>query len=105
MPLRIDTVFAALQIVPAVIALVQVGDRTTKLLAGALIAVAAWLGLRRELHFLSNATSDTLYQILAVAGATLAVVLAVRLKERIGGTLIITGAALLAAHALGLLGD
>jgi hypothetical protein len=105
MPLRIDTVCAAIQAVPAVIAIVQGGDGTTKSLAGALIAVATWLGLRHEIGFIRDATSGTLYQILAVVGCALGIVLAVRLKERIAGTLIITGGALLAAHALSLIGD
>jgi hypothetical protein len=102
MPLRIDTVCAAIQAVPAVIAIVQGVDGTTKSLAGSLIVVASWLGLRHEIGFLRDATSTTLYEILAVAGAALGVVLAVRLKERIAGTLIITGGVLLAAHALNL---
>jgi hypothetical protein len=105
MPLRIDTVCAAIQAVPAVIAIVQGNDGTTKALAGSLIAIAGWLGLRHEIGFIHDATSSTLYQILAVAGAALGIVLAVRLKERIAGTLIVTGGALLAAHALGLLGE
>jgi hypothetical protein len=105
MSIHLDTVYAAIQIVPAVIGIAQGKDSTTKAFAGSLIAVAAWLGLHRDVGFIRDATNGTLYQVLALAGAVLGVVVAVRFKERIAATLIITASALLALHALQVVGD
>ena len=105
MAIPLDLALAALQIIPAFIGIVQGRDSATKALAASLCAVAGWIGLRHQVEMIDHATNATLYQVLAVAGAVLGVVVAVRLKERLAATLIITGSGLLALHALRVIGD
>jgi hypothetical protein len=104
MAIALDSALAAVQIVPAVIAIAQGKDPTTKGLTGALIALAAWIGLHHYVGFIHDATNRTLYQILAVIAAILGVVVAVRLKQPVLGTLIVTGGALLGLRALDVIG-
>ncbi len=100
MAIPLDSTLAAVQIVPAVIAIAQGKDPTTKGLTGALIVLAAWIGLVPFVSFIDRATSRTLFEILAVIACILGVVVAVRLKAPVLSTLIITGGALLALLAL-----
>ena len=102
--LPLTTVFAAMQAVPCIIALVQVKDATVRTVGALLLVVSAWLGLEPYLGFLRDITSGTLFQILAIVAAVLGVVVAVRLKQSVLGTLLISGGVLLALLALGVAG-
>ena len=98
--LPLTSIFAAMQAVPCIIALTQVKDAAVRTVGGILLLVSAWLGLMPYLGFLRDLTSDTLFQVLAIAAAVLGVVVAVRLKQSVLGTLLITGGVLLALLAL-----
>ena len=94
------TVTAALQAVPAIIVLTQTTDHTVRVLAPIHIALALWVGLFHHVDFIRSLTSGTLLEILAIAAAVLAVVVAVRHKHQVLGTLMITGGGLMALRAL-----
>jgi hypothetical protein len=98
--LHIDTVLAAMQAVPATIAIAQGKEPATRTLCGVLLAVALWLVLDHQWEVIENLTTATLHQALALAAAVLGVIVAVRIRQPVLGTLIITGGVLLAALAL-----
>ncbi len=94
------TVTAALQAVPAIIVLTQTADRTVRVLAPIHIALALWVGLYHHVGFIHDLTTGTLLPVLAIAAAVLAIVIAVRHKQQMLGTLMITGGGLMALRAL-----
>ena len=98
------TVTAALQAVPAVIVLTQTADRTVRVLAPIHLALALWVGLFHHVHFIRELTNGTLLDVLAIAAAALAIVVAVRHKQPVLATLLITGGGLMALAALGIVG-
>ena len=98
------TVTAALQAVPAIIVLTQTADRTVRILAPIHLALALWVGLFHHINFIRDLTNGTLLQVLAIAAAVLAIVVAVRHKQQVLGTLMITGGGLMALLALGIIG-
>lgn len=98
------TVTAALQAVPAIIVLTQTADHTVRVLAPIHLALALWIGLYHHLRFIRELTSDNLLVVLAIAAAVLAIVVAVRHKQQMLGTLMITGGGLMALRALGIIG-
>ena len=100
--LHIDAVLAAMQVVPATIAIAQGKEAATRTLCGVLLAVALWLVLDHQWDVIENLTTKTLHQVLALAAAVLGVIVAVRIRQPVLGTLIITGGVLLAALALGI---
>ena len=100
--LHIDTVLAAMQAVPAIIAIAQGKENTTRVLCGGLLAVSLWLLLDHQWDVVRDLTTDTLQQALAVAAAVLGVVVAVRLASGVLSTLIICGGVLLAGLSLGI---
>jgi hypothetical protein len=100
--ITIDTVLAAMQVVPATIAIAQGKEVATRALCGVLIVVALWLGLDHHWDVLERLTTDTLHQVLAVVAAVLGVIVAMRIRQPVLGTLIIAGGVLLAALALGI---
>lgn len=102
--LPILTVAAALQAVPAIIVLTQTADHTVRVLAPIHLALALWIGLFNHLDFIRDLTNGTLLQVLAIACAVLAIVVAVRHKQQVLGTLMITGGGLMALRALGIVG-
>ena len=100
--LPLITVLGGLLTVPCVIALTQSGDKATKAFAGAGAFVGLWLGLHPYVDFLRDITSGTLLQVLGILALVLAVIIAIRLKHHILGTLIITAGSLIALRALGI---
>ena len=63
--------------------------------------VGAWLGLYRYVDFLDQLTTPTLVTVLGVLALLLAVIIAIRLKHQILGTLMITAGTLMALLVLG----
>jgi hypothetical protein len=100
--LPLITVLGGLLTVPCVIALTQGSDKPTKAFAAAGALVGLWLGLHPYVGFLKDITSGTLYDVLGILALVLAIVIAIRLKHQILGTLIITAGALIALLALGI---
>jgi multisubunit Na+/H+ antiporter MnhG subunit len=98
--LPLMTVLGGLLTVPCVIAITQGTEKVTKIFAGVCGFVGLWLGLHRHVDFLRDLTSGTLYQVLGILALVLAVVVAIRLKHQILGTLIITAGGLIALRAL-----
>lgn len=98
------TATAALQVVPAIIVLTQTTDHTVRVLAPIHLALALWIGLFHHINFVRDLTNGPLLQVLAIAAAVLAIVVAVRHKQQVLGTLMITGGGLMALRALGILG-
>jgi hypothetical protein len=99
--LHLMTVLSGMLAVPCVIALTQGTDKTTKIFASAGVVVGAWLGLYRYVDFLDQMTTPTLVTVLGVLALLLAVIIAIRLKHQILGTLMITAGTLMALLALG----
>ena len=98
------TVTAALQAVPAIIVLTQTTDHTVRVLAPIHLALVLWVGLFHHVNFIRDLTSGTLLDVLAIAAAALAIVVAVRHKQQVLGTLLITGGGLMALRVLGIIG-
>lgn len=98
--LPLMTVLGGLLTVPCIIAITQGTEKVTKIFAGVCAFVGLWLGLHRHVDFLRDLTSGTLYQVLGILALVLAVVVAIRLKHQILGTLIITAGSLIALCAL-----
>lgn len=102
--LPLVTALGALQVVPLVIAITQGKDGTTKGLCGALIVIASWLALLPYVNVLRDITNHTFVQVLAIAGVALAIVVAIRIKQQMQATLIVTAAVLLALRVLEVVG-
>jgi multisubunit Na+/H+ antiporter MnhG subunit len=99
--LHLMTVLSGMLAAPCAIALTQGTDKTTKIFASAGVVVGAWLGLYRYVDFLDQLTTPTLVTVLGVLALLLAVIIAIRLKHQILGTLMITAGTLMALLALG----
>ena len=99
--LHLMTVLSGMLTLPCVIAFTQSTDKTTKIFATAGVVVGAWLGLYRYVDFLDQLTTPTLVTVLGVLALLLAVIIAIRLKHQILGTLMITAATLMALLVLG----
>ena len=99
--LHLMTVLSGMLTLPCVIAFTQSTDRTTKIFATAGVVVGAWLGLYRYVDFLDQLTTPTLVTVLGVLALLLAVIIAIRLKHQILGTLMITAGTLMALLVLG----
>lgn len=102
--LPLITVLGGLLTVPCVIAITQGTEQVTKIFAGVCAVVGLWLGLHPYVDFLRDLTSGTLLQVLGILALVLAVIVAIRLKHQILGTLIITAGSLIALRALGIMG-
>lgn len=100
--LPLITVLGGLLTVPCVIALTQGSEKATKAFAAAGAVVGLWLGLHPYVGFLKDITSGTLYQVLGILALVLAVIIAIRLKHQVLGTIIIIAGALIALIALGI---
>lgn len=103
--LPLITVLSGMLTVPCIIALTQGGEKTTKVFAGACAVIGLWLGLHPYIDFLHDITSGALFQVLAILALVLAVIVAIRLKHHILGTLIVSAGALIAVRALGIVGN
>jgi hypothetical protein len=100
--LPLITVFSGMLAVPCIIGIMRGADQVTKIFAGVSAGVGLWLGLHPHVDFLRDLTSGTLYHVLGILALVLAIILAVRLKHQILGTLIITAGGLIALTALGI---
>jgi hypothetical protein len=98
--LHLMTVLSGMLAVPCVIALTQGCDKTTKIFASAGVAIGAWLGLHHYVDFIDKLTTPTLVTVLAILALVLAVIIAIRLKHQILGTLMITAGTLMALMVL-----
>jgi uncharacterized membrane protein YqgA involved in biofilm formation len=98
--LPLITVLGGLLTVPCVVALTQGNEKATKAFAAAGALVGLWLGLHPYVNFLKDITSGTLFQVLGILALVLAVIIAIRLKHQILGTLMVTAGALIALLAL-----
>jgi hypothetical protein len=102
--LPLITALGSLLAVPCIIGVTQGGDKTTQGFAGAGAVVGAWLALYRHIDFLEKITSGTLYQVIAILALVLAVIIAIRMKHQVLGTLMVTAGSLIALLALGIVG-
>jgi hypothetical protein len=100
--LPLITVLGGLLAVPCIIAVMQGGDKTTQGLAGVGAVIGTWLALCPHIDFLEKLTSDTLYLVIAILALVLAVIIAIRIKHQIMGTLMVTAGSLIALRALGI---
>jgi hypothetical protein len=98
------TVLGGLLAVPCIIAITQGTEKATKAFAVAGAIVGLWLGLHPHIDFLRDLTSGTLLQVLGILALVLGVIIAIRLKHQVLGTLLITAGGLLALRALGIVG-
>jgi hypothetical protein len=100
--LPLITVLGGLLAVPCIIAVTQGSEKATKAFAIAGAIVGLWLGLHPYVDFLRDITSGTLRQVLGILALVLAVIIAIRLKHQILGTLLVTAGALIALLTLGI---
>lgn len=100
--LPLITVLGGLLTVPCIIALTQGTEKATKAFAVAGAIVGLWLALFPYVDFIRDITSGTLLQVLGILALVLSVIIAIRLKHQILGTLIITAGSLIALRALGI---
>jgi FtsH-binding integral membrane protein len=100
--LPLITALGGLLTVPCVIAITQGSEKATKIFAGACALVGVWLALHPYVDALRDLTSGTLHDVLGVLALVLAIIVAIRLKHQILGTLMITAGALIAVLALGI---
>jgi len=102
MPLTVA--LALLIIVPGIIALVQEGgdDNTVKSLTGLICSLALIVALEPYVDPVKELFAHRLWwQLITVSAGVIAVILVVRLKNRVCGTCILCGAGLLAMEAVG----
>jgi hypothetical protein len=100
--LPLITVLGGMMAVPCIIAVTQGGDKTTQSLAGVGAVIGTWLALHPHISFLKDLTSPTLFQVLGILSFVLAVILAIRMKHHILGTLMVTAGSLIVLRALGI---
>jgi len=100
--LPLITVLGGMLTVPCVIALTQGSDKATKIFAGVCAAVGVWLGLYQYVDFLDKMTTSTLLNVLAILSLVLAIIITIRLKHQILGTVLITAGILITLLAIGL---
>lgn len=101
------TAFALVVVTACVIALVQEGkDQTIKSCAAVTLILGMVFALHSYISFLRDIAPShgTLFIILAVANAVLGLVIALRLKNRVVGTLACAFAAVIALDALRVIG-
>ena len=102
--MNIHTALGLLMIIPAIIALVQEGrDHTVKITCGILIGLAVFVCLDQYVGFIDDLLNGVWWQVVSIACAVLGTILVVRLNNHIIGTLIATGAGLLALIHLGVI--
>jgi len=102
--LPLDTVLALIVAVPAGIAFAKATDRTTKVVCGVLLALAVVAALYKHVDAIRDLLNRNAWRALCGAILGVGIYAAVRLSHVLLGTLIVTGAALLAAIAFGLVG-
>jgi FtsH-binding integral membrane protein len=102
--LPLMTALGGLLTVPCIVAITQGTEKVTKIFAGVCALVGLWLGLHPYVNFLKDITSGTLYDVLGILALVLAIIVAIRLKHQILGTLIVTAGALIALLALNIVG-
>mgnify|MGYP000013168770 CR=1 FL=1 len=100
--LPLITVLGGLLAVPCIIAVTQGGDKTTQGLAGVGAVLGTWLALYPHIDFLRELTTGTLYLVLGILALVLAVIIAIRMRHQIMGTLMVTAGSLIAVRALGI---
>ena len=93
--LHLMTVLSGMLTVPCIIALTQSTDKATKIFAGVGAVVGTWLGLYRYVDFLDKLTTPTLVDVLVVMALVLAIIIAIRLKHQVLGTVMITAGTLM----------
>jgi hypothetical protein len=94
--MNMTTALALLMLIPAIIATVQEGkDNAVKTLSGILIGLSVLISLDEFVPFVDDMLEGVWWKILGVACAILGVILVVRLRNRVIGTLIVTGSGLL----------
>jgi hypothetical protein len=98
------TAFALLAGIPALVGLTRGGDGATRGTLIALLIIVGVLGAAPYVGSIDDLLNGNLVRALAVASLVLAVVGALRVKQPIIGTLIITATSLLTAWDLGLVG-
>ncbi len=103
--LPLITALSGILTVPCIIALTQASDKSTKVFASACAAIGLWLGLFPYVGFLRELTTSALLDVLAILVLVLAVIVAIRLKHQILGTLMITAGCLIALRAFGVVGS
>ena len=102
MTFPLDTVLCLLAGIPAGIAIVQGKDGATRAWCGGLLALTLAIGLRHWIAPLDHLLNPTALKSMAIASGVLSIICAVRADSQIYGTLMITGAVLLAVRALGI---
>ncbi|HEX3132178.1 MAG TPA: hypothetical protein VHX44_01195 [Planctomycetota bacterium] len=102
--LPLITALGGLLTVPCIIAITQGTEKVTKIFAGACAFVGLWLGLHPYVNFLRDITSGTLFYVLGILVLALGIIVAIRLKHQVLGTLIITASAFIALLALNIIG-
>jgi uncharacterized membrane protein YqgA involved in biofilm formation len=100
--LSLTTVLGGMLAVPCIVVITQGSDKATKIFAGVGVLLGVWIGLRRDVRFIADITSDGLFNVLAIMSLAIAIVLAVRHKQQVLSTLMITAGALLSLRALGI---
>lgn len=94
--MNLNTALALLMLVAAIVAMVQEGkDNAVKTLTGILIVLAAVICLDQFVPLIDQMIEGVWWKILGVACAILGVILVVRLRNRVIGTLIVTASGLL----------
>jgi hypothetical protein len=96
------TVLSGMMAVPCIIILAQGSEKVTKTFAVAGALVSLWLGLFPYVNFLKDITNGTLFDVLGILALLLAVIIAIRFKHHVMGTVMITAGALIALKVLGI---
>lgn len=102
--LPLTTVLGGMLAVPCIIVITQGSDKATKIFAGVGVLLGLWIGLRQHADFVADITSNGLFNVLAILSLAIAIVLAVRHKQQVLSTLMITAGALLSLRAIGIIG-
>ncbi len=106
MILPLDSTLCLMTAIPAGVAITQSKDGATRAWCGALLLLALAIGVRPWIPPLDRLLFQhpQVPKGLAIAAGALAIVCAIRSGSAIAGTLMISGAGLLALRALGLVG-
>ncbi len=102
--LPLTTVLGGMVAVPCIIVITQGSDKATKIFAAVGVLLGVWIALRRHVAFIGDITSNGLFDVLTILSLAVAIVLAVRHKQPVISTLLITAGGLLSLMALGLVG-
>lgn len=105
--MHLIAVLGLIAAISAVVALVQEGkDRTVGLLAGAMAIVGVAVALSFHVSLVANLLPPPYslqFRVVAALAAVLGIVLVVRLRNRVVGTLLVTSSLLIAGRAFVLL--